>query len=127
MTRRTAAAIGMALIGVLVAACSKTERAGVGDLVKQVATEVRPKLQIQVAVRASATEVTKEDRELLRRLEEAVERQNIGRLMSSGELPGAIFLNLEVDSTVEATTKLHAILRKAGVENRATLRVIQRE
>jgi len=97
------------------------------DLVKQVAGEARPKMRVEVVIRASADQATPEDQALLRSIEDAVERKNVGRLVSSGTQPGQLFLIVEVENTADATTTLRSILKTAGVRNRSSFKVIQPE
>jgi hypothetical protein len=122
--RSTAAVVGFALASVV--ACAKGERMPVGDLVKQVAAEARTKLQVQVTIRASADEATPADKALLRSLEDAIERQKVGRIVSSGTQPGDLFITVEVENTADAITTLRSILQKAGVRDRASFKVIER-
>jgi hypothetical protein len=111
----------------IVGACSKSERMSTADLVKQVATEARTKLRVQVMIRASADEPTAEDQALLRSIENAIERRNAGRLVSSGTEAGFLFVTIEVENTADATTTLRSILKDAGVLKRSSLKVIQPE
>jgi hypothetical protein len=111
----------------VVCACSKSERMSTADLVKQVATEVRTKLRVQVMIRASADEPTAADQALLRSIEDAIERRNVGRLVSSGTEAGYLFVTVEVENTADATTTLRSILKDAGVLKRSSLKMIQPE
>ena len=109
----------------LICGCGKSERGSTADLIKQIATEARPKLRVQAMIRASADEPTAEDQALQRSIEEAIERKNVGRLVSSTSESGYLFITVEVENTVDATTKLRAILKDAGVLKRSSFRVIQ--
>jgi hypothetical protein len=111
----------------LLCVCAKSERMSTADLVKQVAGEARPKMRVEVVIRASADQATPEDQALLRSIEDAVERKNVGRLVSSGTQPGQLFLIVEVENTADATTTLRSILKTAGVRNRSSFKVIQPE
>jgi AMMECR1 domain-containing protein len=108
-------------------ACAKGERMSTADLVKQVATEARPKLRVQVMIRASADEPTAADRALLRSIEDAIERKNVGRLVSSGAESGTMFVTVEVEKTADAIATLRTILEAAGVRDRSSFKVIQPE
>ncbi len=109
----------------LAGACAKDERASTADVIKQVVTAARPKLRVQVLIRASADEPTAADQQLLRSLEDAIERKNVGRIVSSGVQSGDLFITIEVDNTVDATTTLRSILTTAGVRDRSSLKVTQ--
>jgi predicted TIM-barrel enzyme len=111
----------------LVCACAKSERMSTADLVKQVAAEAQPKMRVEVMIRVLADQATPEDQALLRSIEDAVERRNVGRLVSSGTEPGQLFLIVEVENTADATTTLRSILQAAGVRNRSSFKIIQPE
>ena len=117
----------LSLTLVLFCACGRRERMSTVDLVKQVTTEARPKLRVQVMIHASADEPTADDQALLRRIEEAIERKNVGRLVSSGSQSGYLFVTVEVENTADATTTLRAILKDAGVHKRSSFKIIQPE
>jgi AMMECR1 domain-containing protein len=123
--RSAATVVGFAMLSVV--ACAKGERMPVSDLVKQVAADARTKLRVQVTIRASADEATTADKALLRSLEDAIERQKVGRLVSSGTQPGEMFITVEVENTADAIATLQSILQKAGVRDRASFKVIQSE
>jgi AMMECR1 domain-containing protein len=123
--RSAATVVGFAMLSVV--ACAKSERMPVSDLVKQVAADARTKLRVQVTIRASADEATTADKALLRSLEDAIERQKVGRLVSSGTQPGEMFITVEVENTADAIATLQSILQKAGVRDRASFKVIQSE
>ncbi len=93
------------------------------DLIKDVAVEVRTKPRVQVMIRASAEEATPEDLELLRSIEDRIERAHIGRLVSSGSKAGYLNLTVEVEKTAEAIEQLRRLLQAAGVLERSSFLV----
>ncbi|HSP15270.1 MAG TPA: hypothetical protein VLV78_11010 [Thermoanaerobaculia bacterium] len=104
----------------LLAGCGKESTVG---LIRDVATEARPKPRVQIMIRASAEEATPQDLELLRSIEDRIERANIGRLISSGSAAGYLHLTIEVEKTADAIERLRRVLQSAGVLDRASFRV----
>ena len=111
------------MILLLLAACSKSGKPAV-DLIHDVASEVRTKPRIEVSIRLNQDQPLPADLELQKSLEDRVERENVGRLVSSGTKPGYIYVTVEVEQTADAIAKLQEILRKDGVMDRASFRVI---
>lgn len=124
MSRRIVYALATVL---LVLGCGRGERSSVTDLVKDVASEARPKAKVQLRIHLDADEPTAEDRAMLQSLEGAIEKDNIGRLVNSGWEPGYAFVTVEVEKTAEAIEKLRALVLKAGLVKRASFKVIAAE
>jgi hypothetical protein len=118
---RAREAQSLLLLSVLLfAGCRK---ASTIDLIHEVATEARKKPYVQVMIRATAEEATPQDLELLRSIEDRIERANVGRLVSSGSAAGYLNLTIEVDKTAEAIEKLRGVLKAAGVLDRSSFKV----
>ena len=111
------------MILLLLAACSKSEKPAV-DLIHDVASEVKTKPRVEVSIRLDHEQPLPADLDLQKSLEDRVERENVGRLVSSGTKPGYIYLTVEVEQTADAIAKLQQMLRSAGVIDRASFRVI---
>lgn len=115
----------MAVVAALLAllGCAKKERYSVADLAKEVGSETRARAQIKVSIHLAEDQPTAADDAMLRDLEQSVERQNIGRLVTSGSEPGFVFITVEVENTAAAIEKLRAMLLKAGLLKRASFKV----
>ena len=105
-----------ALVLLLLAGCYAKESV---DLVKEVSTELRPKAKVQINVRSE-----QEDLALRKQLEDRIEQEGIGRLVSSGAGSGQIDVTVEVDNTAEAIPKIRKILLDLGVLPKARYRVL---
>ncbi|HUP50767.1 MAG TPA: hypothetical protein VNA04_18480 [Thermoanaerobaculia bacterium] len=97
------------------------------EIIREVGGAMRPKMRVQVSIKAGAEEPGAEDLELRRRLEEQIEQENIGRLVSSGAGAGQFDVTVEVENTAEAIPRIQAILRSMNLERRASFRVIPAE
>ena len=89
------------------------------DLVKDVSTEMREKSRVQVIVRTEEEDLT-----LRKALEDRIEQQGIGRIVSSGAGGGQIDVTVEVDNTAEAIPKIRKILLELGVLPKASYKVL---
>jgi hypothetical protein len=121
--RRTFLTVAAALI----AACSdeKAEKAPAVELLGQVATEVRDKPRIQLLVKLAGETMNEEETTMQRVLEEAIERDGVGRITSSGTQPGYLFIVVEADNnSADAIERLRAVALDAGVLKRSSFRVI---
>ena len=110
-----------ALLLLILVSCGKEKM----DLIHDVAANIKAKPRVEVTVKLNQDEATAADVALQKSLEDAVERQNVGRLVNSGTRPGQIFVTVEVEQTADAIEKLRKILLNAGVLDRANFRVIQ--
>lgn len=109
----------------LLAACGDHGKPAV-DLIHDVASEVRTKPRVEVSIRLDHDNPLPADIQLQRSIEDRVERENIGHLVSSGTKPGYLYVTVEVEQTADAIAKLQQMLRSAGVIDRASFRVIAR-
>ena len=92
------------------------------DLLKEVSTEVREKSLVTINVKASAEEPTPEDLQLRKAIEDAIEQQGIGRLVSASGGSGQMEVTVEVENSAEAIPRLREILRTLEVLPRAGFR-----
>ena len=121
--RRTFLTVAAALI----TACSgeKVDKAPAVELLGQVTTEVRDKPRIQMLVKLAGETMTEEETTMQRVLEEAIERDGVGRITSSGPQPGYLFIVVEADNnSADAIERLRAVALDAGVLKRSSFRVI---
>jgi hypothetical protein len=116
-----------AILLLLLLGCAKTEKPAAVDLIHEVASEVRTKPRIEVDLKLPQDNPTPADLTMQRSLEDRIERENIGRLVSSGSHPGSLFITVEVEQTADAMDKLRTLLRSAGVLPQASFRVIAGE
>lgn len=109
----------------LLLGCRKSaEKSPTTDLIGQVASEVKDKPRIQMLIKIGTEQPTPEDQALLRSLEETIEREGIGRLTSSGNQPGYIFVIVEAENSADAISRLRKVALDAGLVSRASFRVI---
>src|SRR5687767_8060513 len=107
-------------------ACGGNE-AGVqpaAEIIREVTTGIRSNARVHVSVRASAEEPTPEDIELRKRLEDRIEQENIGRLISSSGGAGYVDLVVEVENTADAIPRIQEILRSMDAARDASFKVI---
>ena len=97
------------------------------EAVREVATGLRETYRVQVSIKASAEEPAPEDLALRKRLEDRIEQQNVGRLVSAGGGSGQIDVVVEVENTAEAIPKLQEIVKDLGVAREASYKVTPKE
>jgi len=105
----------------LLIGCAKSEKPA--DLVRDVASEVRTKPRIEVSVKLDQEEPSPAEIGLQRSIEDRIERENVGRLISSGTRAGYLFITVEVEQTADSIEKLRNVLRSAGVLERSSFKV----
>ena len=65
------------------------------------------------------------DLQLQRSIEDRIEREHIGRVVTSGSTPGAMNITVEVDETVKSIDKIRLLLRESGVLNRSSVKIAE--
>ena len=113
-------------IALITLAC-RTDEAGVqapAEIVREVTTGIRAEPRVQLSVKASAEEPTSEDLDLRRRIEERIEQENIGRLVSSGGGAGYVDIVVDVENTAEAIPRMQAMLRDMEIARHSSFKVI---
>jgi hypothetical protein len=113
-----------AIIVLLLIGCAKSERPAAVDLIHEVAREVRTKPRIEIDLKMPQEQPTPADLDLQRSIEDRIEREHLGRLVSSGSHAGSLFIIVEVEQTADAMEKLRSLLRSAGVLQQSSFRVI---
>ncbi len=111
----------------LLTACGGSEVTGedAEKVVRETLDEIRQEKQIvKIQVRLEKTELpSAEELELRRRIEEAIEKEGIGRVTVADAGVGHIDVSVEVDSTVEAVPRIRDLLETFGVLERSTVAV----
>ena len=118
----------LAVLLLLLTACGKTEvtREDAEKVVRETFSEIREKETVQVQVRLDKSEMPSEpDLELRRKIEEAIDKEGIGRLKVADAGVGYLEINVEVDSTAEAVPRIRDLLETFGVLERSTVRIVQ--
>ena len=113
----------------LLAACGKGEVTAedAEKAVRETLSAAREKDTVKIQVRLEKTELpTAEELELRRRIEEAIEKEGIGRITVADAGVGHIDISVEVDSTADAVPRIRDLLETFGVLERSTVSVASR-
>lgn len=114
---------------VLLAACGKSEVTAedAEKAVRETLSAVQEKDTVKIQVRLEKTEMpTAEELELRRKIEEAVEKEGIGRVTVADAGAGHLDISVEVDSTADAVPRIRDLLETFGVLERSTVSVASR-
>lgn len=113
----------------LFAACGGNEPGvqSATEVAREVTTGMRAKARVQVSIKASAEEPTPEDLELRRRIEDRIEQENAGRLVSSGGGAGFFDITVEVENTADGIDRIQDILRALEVRRETNFKVYSPE
>ncbi len=114
--------LSIAAFVILLGACGKKDDPTV--LMREVATEVKDKPRVQLILKIAAEQPTPEDLKLRTSLEDRIDNERIGRLISSGGGSGQMDITVEVDNTADGIAKLRAIALDAGVLKQASFKVL---
>jgi hypothetical protein len=79
------------------------------NFMKDVAAQVKTHPRVQMSIRLRGEEPTSEELELRRQVEQRIEQDNVGRLISTGAGGGYMDLTVEVDNTADAIEKMRKI------------------
>lgn len=112
------------LAGFLLVACGGDDPT---NLVRDVAAEVKDKPRVQLIVKISGEQPTPDEVQLCRSLEDRIDNERIGRLISSGAGSGQMDITVEVDKTADAITQLRKIVLDAGVLKQSSFKVLPSE
>jgi hypothetical protein len=94
------------------------------EVAREVTTGMRSRARVQVSVKASAEDPGQEDLDLRKKIEDRIEQQNIGRLVSSGGGAGFVDITVEVDNTADAIEKIQEIVRSLDVARETSFKVL---
>ena len=111
---------------IFLAACARNET-GVQpatEVIREVTTGMRSNARVQVSMKATAEEPTAEDIAMRKKLEDAIEAENIGRLISSSGGAGYVDIVVEVENTADAIPRIQEILRSMDAARHASFKVI---
>lgn len=114
---------------VLLTACGKSEVTAedAEKAVRETLSAVQEKDTVKIQVRLEKTEMpTAEELELRRKIEEAIEKEGIGRVTVADAGVGHIDINVEVDSTADGVPRIRDLLETFGVLERSTVSVASR-
>lgn len=114
---------------VLLTACGKSEVTAedAEKAVRETLSAVQEKDTVKIQVRLEKTEMpTAEELELRRKIEEAVEKEGIGRVTVADAGAGHLDISVEVDSTADAVPRIRDLLETFGVLERSTVSVASR-
>lgn len=97
------------------------------EVVKETVDAARPKERIVIQVRLEQSDMpSAEDLAVQRTLEEQIGEGRAGRVVTSGGGVGYFDITVEVESTADAIPRVEALVREAGLQERATIRVLGR-
>lgn len=99
----------------LLAACGDSS-----EVIRDVTAGLRTTSRVEVSVKAEEADVQKT-------LENRIEQENIGRLVSSGLAAGYYQVTVEVENTADAIPRIQDILRSMDLDRDAKFRVIVKE
>jgi len=101
-----------------------TTAADAEKVVRETLDEVRAKRVVHVQVRLDGGAMpTPDELKVRNAIEQRIEDEHVGRVVSSEASPGHYDIAVEVDSTVEAVPRIRSILTDAQVIERTTVRV----
>lgn len=116
----------LVVLALLALACGKGDVTAedAEKVVRETLSEAREKDVVKIQVRLEKTEMpTAEELELRRKIEEAIEKDGIGRVALADAGVGHIDVSVEVDSTADAVPRIRDLLETLGVLERATVSV----
>jgi hypothetical protein len=94
------------------------------NLVRDVASQVKTRPRVQMSIRLRGEEPTAEELDLRRQLEQRIEQENIGRLVSSGAGSGSMDVVVEVEKTADAIDALRKIALDYEILRQTSFKVI---
>ena len=110
-------------IAIALAACGKNAPT---DTIRQTIAEARTKPEVQIQIRLLENELPNPDALLLRRrIEDQIEQQHVGTVVSDGSDIGHMDIRVQVDNTVSAIPRIQKILDSNGVLSRSSVKVAE--
>ncbi len=110
----------------LLVACGKVEVTAedAAKVVRETLAEAREKDIVKIQVRLEKSELpSAEELDLRKRIEEAIEREEIGRVTVADAGVGHIDISVEVDSTADAVPRIRDLLETFDVLDRSTVSI----
>lgn len=114
------------LLALLVFACGKSDVTAedAEKVVRETLSEAKEKDVVNIQVRLEKTQMpTAEELELRRKIEEAIEKEGIGRVALADSGVGHIDVSVEVGSTADAVPRIRDLLESLGVLERSVVSV----
>ena len=112
-------AIAVIVLGLFACQNEKT------SMIKETINEARKKARVNVQIRLASSDFpTSEELALRRKLEADIEREHIGAVLDAGSGSGFMDFTVEVDDTVTSIPKIRALVDRAGLLNRSTIKVV---
>jgi hypothetical protein len=114
------------LLCLVLIACGKGEITAkdAEKVVKETLGEAREKAVVRIQIRLDKAEMpSAEELELRRKIEEAIEREEIGRIVVADAGVGHIDIHVEVSSTAEGVPRLRDLLETFGVLERSAVSI----
>ncbi|HEV7241716.1 MAG TPA: hypothetical protein VGQ36_20960 [Thermoanaerobaculia bacterium] len=111
---------------VLLTACGRDEVTAddAAKVVRETLTGMREKSVVKIQVRLEKAEMpSADDLQLRKRIEEAIEQEEIGRVKISESGVGRFDIHVEVDSTTDAVPRIRDLLETLEVLERSTVSV----
>lgn len=114
----------LALLGTLACAKSEITAEDAEKAVRETLSEAGAKDVVHIRVRLEKTQLpTAEELELRKKIEEAIEKEEIGRVTLADAGVGHIDVSVEVASTADAVPRIRDLLEGLGVLERSVVSV----
>ena len=94
------------------------------SFVREAVSQVKTHPRVQMSIRLRAEEPSAEELELRRQIEQRIEQDNVGRLVSSGGGGGYMDVTVEVENTADAIEKLRRIAQDFDLLRQTSFKVI---
>lgn len=94
------------------------------EIAREVTTGMRTRARVEVSVKATAEEPTADDLALRKRIEDRIEQENVGRLVSAGGGAGYMNITVEVENTADSIDRIQDILRSLEVDRETNFKVL---
>lgn len=105
---------------------SSTAASDAAAVVRETLAAARPKQRVRVRVRLERAELpAAEDLQLRNTLEEQIDAQRLGTIVSRGEGVGWFDVELDVDSSADAVPRVRAILESMELLEKSSVEIRQ--
>jgi hypothetical protein len=108
---------------IVLSACGKNAPT---DTIRQTIAEARTKPEVQIQIRLVENDLPNADAlALRRRIEDQIEQQHVGTVVSDGSDVGHLDIRVQVDNTVSAIPRIQKILDTAGILSRSSIKIAE--
>jgi hypothetical protein len=108
---------------IVLVACGKNAPT---DTIRQTIAEARTKPEVQIQIRLVENDLPNADAlALRRRIEDQIELQHVGTVVSDGSDVGHLDIRVQVDNTVSAIPRIQKILDTNGVLSRSSVKIAE--